>query len=290
MEFYRTPSGLSAEHLFHEKIRVYVEGKTDIPFYEAILHKYNCQIVAKNGKLKCKALATVLEDDDRPYLVVLDGDYEILRHRRSKHRRVILLHRYASENYLLEEAPVKKFCRHCTSLDDTSKEALTSEEFTDFIEEVETQFKDLLILDVVRQRLKIGESSFFKKPDRFYREDFIEDQIQKVRKAAKKKLQEKAAEKLQERIVEAKDWVEQYLKDHRFIDILPGHFALELVRRLVYNTVNRNVTTAETQLYLSITVWRLVDTDDHRDHRSLKRRLQRGAREAERIREEGRRQ
>ena len=47
MSFSRTLSGLAAEYLFYQEILVYVEGHTDIPFYNAILQNYNCRVKAK---------------------------------------------------------------------------------------------------------------------------------------------------------------------------------------------------------------------------------------------------
>ena len=105
MSLARTPSGLASEYLFYKETVVYVEGYTDIPFYDTVLQNYyNYRIKAKHGKEKCKELATALVEDDLPYVVVLDGDYEILESTRSKHRRVILLHRHSLENYLLRKS------------------------------------------------------------------------------------------------------------------------------------------------------------------------------------------
>lgn len=78
MSFSRTLSGLAAEHLFYSEILVYVEGHTDIPFYNEVLENYNCRIIAKKGKLECEKFALLLEQDNHPYIVVIDGDYEIL--------------------------------------------------------------------------------------------------------------------------------------------------------------------------------------------------------------------
>ena len=126
ISFSRTPPGLAAEHLFYSEILVYVEGYTDIPFYNEVLQNYSCRIISKNGKSECKKFATLLEQGNYPYVVVLDGDYDILESTRSLHRRIVWLHRHSFENYLLEEEPVEKFRHYRAPLEEFSLDKLPS--------------------------------------------------------------------------------------------------------------------------------------------------------------------
>ena len=275
MSFSRTPSGLAAEYLFYPEILVYVEGHTDIPFYNAILQNYNCRVKSKNGKPECEKLARFLGQNNYPYVVILDGHYDILGRARSQHRRVILLHRHSYENYLFEEEPIKQFCRDRVPSEDSLEEPLASDEFKDFAENIEVKFKDLLILDVAHQLSKTGQKTFFQTPDRFFKVHFQDNEIRKQYAAAVNGIHTR-------RIDEAKNLVEKYLREHRFIDLLPGHFAFGIMRRLISNTVGKSVPNDEIRLYLSRVVWLLVKT---RDHNSLKRRLRKAVREAEQIRQ-----
>ena len=275
MSFSRTPSGLAAEYLFYPEILVYVEGHTDIPFYNAILQNYNCRVKAKNGKPACEKLATFLGQNNYPYVVILDGHYDILKRSRSQHRRIILLHRHSYENYLFEEEPIKQFCRDRVPSEDSLEEPLASDEFTEFARDIEVKFKDLLILDVAHQFSKTGQKTFFQTPDRFFRVHFQDSEIQKQHAAAVSGIHTQS-------IDEAKNLVEKYLTEHRFIDLLPGHFAFGIMRRLISNTVGKSIPNDEIRLYLSRVVWQLVNA---RDHNSLKRRLRRAVREAEQIRQ-----
>ena len=275
MSFSRTPSGLAAEYLFYQEILVYVEGHTDIPFYNAILQNYNCRVKAKNGKPECEKLATFLGQNNYPYVVILDGHYDILERARSQHRRVILLHRHSYENYLFEKEPLKQFCRDRVPSEDSLEEPLASNEFKDFAEDIEVKFKDLLILDVAHQLSKTGQKTFFQTPDRFFNIHFHDDQIQKQQEAAAKGIDIESTDN-------AKNLVEDYSRDHRLIDLLPGHFAFGIIRRLISNVVGKSIPNDEIRLYLSRVVWQLVKT---RDHNSLKRRLRRAVREAEHIRQ-----
>ena len=279
MLFSRTPSGLAAEHLFYQEILVYVEGHTDIPFYNEVLQNYNCRILSKKGKAECEKFATLLEQGNYPYVVVLDGDYEILEHTRSQHQRIVWLHRHSCENYLLEEKPIEKFRHYRAPLEDSLERLPNS--FKEIVEDTELKFKELLILDVAHQRAKTGYQVFPKAPDQFFAGP-------KTAAFQDSRIQERCSEAIlcidEQSIEEARTLVREFLKNHRFIDLLPGHFAFSIIRRWINHTVNvrQRILEEDIRAFLSTEVWRLVKT---RDHNSLKRRLRRAVREAEQIRQ-----
>lgn len=268
MLFSRTDSGLAAEYLFRPKIIVYVEGLTDIPFYEEVLQNYNCEVTPRNGRAECEKLATALLQDDDPYVVILDGDYEILESTRSKHRRVILLHRYSIENYLFEEEPIQQFCR------DYARKQVS--QFQEAVEDTEQKFMDLVVLDVAHRRSQTGYKVLPDSQEEFLRAPGAVDlgsEIQRRYTEATQHIDEQSIE-------DARTLVEEFLENHRFIDLLPGHFAFSIMRRLITKTVNESVSKREIRVYLSRVVWGLVKT---RDHNSLKRRLRRAVREAQKM-------
>ena len=286
MEFIRTDPGIENRDLFYlPKILVYVEGYEDIPFYEEVLQNHDYHLKAQGGREECKKLVTVLVEKDLPYVVVLDGDYEILTRARSKHRRVVWLHRYAFENYLFEEEPIKQFCRDYAHLEDSLEEPLASSEFMDFIQNIEIKFKDLIILDVAHQRAETGYDTLPDRPDRFFKSqtgiDFLDSQIQQWQTEAANHIDS-------QNIDNTRISVDNFLRDHRFVDLLPGHFAFGIIKRLIIDTISRrlrrnpNISNDTIRISLSREVWRLVKT---RDHNSLKRRLRRAVREAEKIRQ-----
>ena len=278
MSLARTPSGLAAEHLLHKETVVYVEGYTDIPFYQMVLQNYNCRIKAKNGKAKCEELATALIEDELPYVVILDGDYEILEGTQSKHRRVILLHRHSFENYLLEEEAIERFCRDRAHLEDSLEEMASR--FWEVVKDTELKFKELVVLDVAHYRSKTCGEVLPEQPDRFFNKentqkavDFRDNEIQKQYTKVVNCIDEQDIE-------EASILVDEFLKEHRFIDLLPGHFAFGIIRHLIRNTVNRSIKPEDIKVPLSKEVWNLVKTPDHN---SLKRRLRYAVREAEKM-------
>ena len=228
ISFSRTPPGLAAEHLFYSEILVYVEGYTDIPFYNEVLQNYNCRIISKKGKPECEKFATLLEQGNYPYVVILDGDYEILESARSPHRRIVWLHRHSCENYLLEEDPIEKFRHYRAPLEDSLDRLPSS--FGEIAKDTEQKFKELLILDVAHQRAKTGCKVFPKAPDQFFAEaktvDFNNSEIEKLCSKAALGIDDQSIE-------EARTLVQDFLKEHRFIDLLPGHFAFGIIRRWI---------------------------------------------------------
>lgn len=279
MSFFRTPSGLAAEYLFYkDKVLVYVEGHTDIPFYNAILQNYNCRIKTYSEETGYHKLLEVLVTDDPHCVIILDGHYEILTRRRSQHRRLILLHRHSCENYLLEEEPIEQFRYSRAPLKDTLEKLPSS--FSEILEDTELKFKELLVLDVAHQRAGTGYKVLPKGADDFFAEktsDFQDDKIQERCSDATLRIDERNTE-------EARTLVQDFLEGHRFIDLLPGHFAFSIIRRWITHTIDvrQRILEEDIRVYLSTEVWRLVKT---RDHESLKRRLRRAVREAEQIRQ-----
>ena len=268
MALSRTDSGLAAEYLFRPKIVVYVEGLTDIPFYEEMLQNYNCEVTPGNGKVECEKLATALLQDNDPYVVILDGDYEILESTRSKHRRVILLHRYSFENYLFEEAPIQQLCR------DYARKQVS--QFQEVLEDAEQKFMELVVLDVAHRRSKTGYKVLPDSQEEFLRAPGAVD----LNSGIQKRYTEATQRIDKQSIEDARTLVQNFLANHRFVDLLPGHFAFSIMWRLITNTVNESISNREIRVYLSRVVWGLVKT---RDHNSLKRRLRRAVREAQKM-------
>ena len=275
MAFSRTPSGLAAEHLFSQQVVVYIEGHTDKAFYEEILKGYDCQVIEKTGKEECKKLAIELEQKNLPFVVILDGHYEILERTRSRHRRIILLHRHSFENYLFEEKPIEQFCRDRSHPNNNTGKLASR--FRTVVQNTEVKFKKLIVLDVAHQRSKTGYKVLPDKPNRFFNTqrkiNFIDSQIQKRCKEADNCIDKQSFNS-------AKALVDKFLKKHRFMDLLPGHYAFGIIRLLIINIVNSNILEDEIRPYLSRMVWSLVKTPDHD---SLKRRLRRAVLEAQKI-------
>ena len=189
-----------------------------------------------------------------------------------------MLHRHSCENYLFEEEPIEQFRYSRASLRDTLEKLPGS--FNEILEDTELKFKELLILDVAHQRAKTGYKVLPKGAEQFFVEstaDFQDSRIQERCSEATLCINEQSIE-------EARTLVQDFLEGHRFIDLLPGHFAFSIIRRWITHTVNvrQRILEEDIRVFLSTEVWRSVKT---RDHNSLKRRLRRAVREAEQIRQ-----
>jgi hypothetical protein len=126
MTFTRTSVGLTEKWRFYQVPTIWVEGPTDIFFYEPLTDKISCRIEAFHGSKDAEVLVQALIDHDYPYLVILDGDYRILERKRVQHRFVIVLPRYSFENFLWEHDPANRAClRHARCGDD--KDLVTTE-------------------------------------------------------------------------------------------------------------------------------------------------------------------
>ena len=119
--FTRTPSGIVGKWHFYSMPTIWVEGPTDIYFYSPIVDDLQCRIEAFHGHENATALIEGLRDHGLPYLVVLDGDYDILSAWRSPHKRVIRLRRYSFENYLWEREPLNRACHRSAQSGDRTE-------------------------------------------------------------------------------------------------------------------------------------------------------------------------
>lgn len=283
MTFQRTDSGLIGKYLFYREPLVWVEGHTDIPFYERILRDYPCQLEPAGGKGECQKLATALLENDYPYVVVLDGDYDILEKTRSIHRRVVILHRHSNENYLFEKEPVEKIC--CNYVNVGGGEELVGNTFEETLEFIKSELIDLTILDVAHYRADTGREVLPSRIEPLLKPQkelaFSQDEIERRCTECQDSIH-------QENVNEAKALVMKFLEQRRLVDLLPGHLVFGILRRLIIKVIKRktgrkpNIDDAAIRSLLSMEVWSLVQSSDHR---SLRRRLRQAVREAQKKRE-----
>lgn len=282
MTFTRTVSGLIAKYLFYREVIVWVEGFSDFTFYERILRKLPCRLENAGGKDKCLKLAEALVENDYPYVVVIDGDYDILEKTRSVHRRIILLHRYSIENYFFEKEPIEQVCRNYSNVG--GDENLVGDVFEAVLESLKTALFELVILDIANHKSGTGLQVL---PDRAepLLDDvtsltFAHDQITRHCTQCRGNIDQSS-------IAKAQTLLEKFLERKRFVDILRGHFIFSILRNLIINLVrqkmgrNPNIDNQGLTILLSTEVWNLSQSHDHK---SLKRRLYQAVNEAYKMR------
>jgi len=284
MKFQRTDSGLIGKYLFYREPLVWVEGRADIPFYERIVRDFPCRFEDAGGKPECQKLAAEVARNDYPYVVILDGDYDLLEKTCSNHRRVILLHRHSTENYLFEKRPLEQVCRNYAQAG--TDEDLLGSAFEDLLECTKCELLDLIVLDVAHYRAATGHK-------------VLTGQIRRMLESTKKitssrdSIGKHCAECRiilgQQTLDEVKDLVSRYLERRRLVDLMPGHLAFSMLRNLITNAVKRkrkrkpHIDNDGLLILLSSEVWSSVETSDHR---SLRRRLRQAVKEAQKKRED----
>ncbi len=281
MTFRRSDSGQAAKHLFVREPMVWVEGPTDIPFYLPVLP--SCRIEAAGGKPECRKLADTLIKDDSPYVVVLDGDYDILHRKKSTHRRVVTLQRHSSENYLFEKDAVGRVCCSYARVDALTP--LLEAIFDDAVEHLDNVLRELVILDVAYAHSNCestpevfpdaADSMLLGKPGIEINPDRVSAHC------------EIACEGIDNASIErARKLVERFLARRRLVDLIRGRFVFGVLRRLVIEVVQSQrgkkpyIDNDGLRSLLSEAVWSTIPSDDHR---TLRNRLTSAVREVERL-------
>jgi hypothetical protein len=282
MSFSRTESGLVAKYHFYKEPLIWVEGRTDIPFYRQIIGNRPHRIEDAQGVGNCHVLADAMIKDDLPYVVVFDGHYGLLDRKRSPHRRVVTLDRYCTENYLFEKESSERVCQNYAQVD--SSERLLDKDFDGLLKELESALLAVLILDVAHYRAGTGEKILPDGADPLFKDvsrlTLNNGFISNLDMNGRRKLTGHDIE-------EATNLVQQYLTQRRFIDLLRGRIAFGLLRHLIRRAVKKklgrtpNIDNDGLRVLLVTEVWNI---EPSRDHTNLKRRLKRAVSEVERLR------
>lgn len=295
MNFDRTDLGKINKYLFYQDPVVWVEGPDDIPFYEHGLITDSCVFIPAGGKNECIKLASAIKKYGLPYIVVLDGHYEILRRKRTGHRWIVILGRHSIENYLFEKDLAQHVCYDyiclkigntlgkSAELDELSKGV--GDDFDRLLSYIESQLSNLVVLDVANCMKKTGCDVLPDKIDPLCQSGnnmiFLEGQIAEYCNKAKNKVS-------QQDIDDAESLISDFCKYKRFIDIVPGHLVYGILRRFIKNTIKRNtgksisIDDEGMMLLLTAKAWLVVK---NRDHESLKRRLRKALTEVRKVRQ-----
>jgi len=281
--FQRTTSGLIAKYLFYDEPLVWVEGQTDIPFFIHILKNHKYRVEQAGGKPECEKLALAIIKYGHPYIVIFDGDYEILKRIRSPHRFIIKLHRHSMENYLFERDVIKQVCCGYAGNGNYDNEINTT--YDNLINSINSELFELIILDIAHYFANTGNQVLPNVVDQIlesnrsfvFSRKIIQDICTKFRKNEFQ---------IDER--ETLYLLNNYLKSKRIIDIIQGHFVFSIIRNLIINLVrhktgrNPNIDNNGLILLLSSEVWSLVPSSDHKN---LRRRVLRAISNVKKIRQ-----
>ena len=278
MAFTRTPGGLAEKWRFHQVPTVWLEGHTDIFFYEPISYGLSCRFEPFHGSANARALISALKKHDYPYLVVLDGDYTILNPKRSPHRRVIVLPRYSYENLLWEPYAINMAClRHarCGDQKDLTVSAMAQTVFM-----LKKEFQPALVLDVAARRMKSSPKVLPKGIESLLHGQNAVTFDPARLKAMVNKAQRTVDVKF---IKEAHSSITSFLQDRCISHLIKGHLLFGLLMRIFVQAANKergsnSALTKDAALQMfSDAVWRYCKKGDHKrlkhDFRSKLRKL-----------------
>lgn len=269
--FTRTPSGLVGTSFFYPKPIVWVEGPSDIFFYEPILGE-RCTLKPFHGISNAKPLIERLRagTGTYPFAIIIDGDYDILEDAQVDHRWIVQLKRHSFENYLWEQSPLNKAClRHAQCGED--QDVLGSRLET-LAESVCNTLRPLIVLDIASRRLNPAPKVL---PDRAEPLLVAADAPDICPKKVKQQL-DKICDLIPDDLKrEAEQKLRAYEVRQSLIHILKGHILLGVLLRLFFTAAAalrgaKCVVSEDAAIQLlSEMVWRLPSDD----HKRLRRKL-----------------
>ncbi len=237
-DFTRTASGQSAYWFFNPKVILYVEGKTDINFYEGMIHGIECKIEKLNGELAGPKIEQQILRNGSPYLICYDGDYTLFTAARSKHRQIIRLSRYSFENYFWRWDLLNEVACKLSGVQRNSKD-LVSSGFAS-MENKKSCFDDLLIMDVFVRNQSIGVVAFppnihaiLKRSDSM---SFCDTKILKYKESVKQ-----LTSNQKKHLREISKSCNTYLTARSSFHFYRGHFVFSAVRHVIMNAVKKHI-------------------------------------------------
>lgn len=278
-EFSRTAEGLKATFLFHRDPIVWVEGSSDVLFYERCLEGCDVVVLSAGGKTNCAVLEEEIVAREQPYVVVLDGDYEILTRKRSLHRRAIRLQKHSMENYLCEPGSVINVTTMLAG--ERRRSSSVGEHFDAALSEFQSRIDGLIVADVASQAAASGEKVMPKSVEEICRKGSCEinsSSVAKILRRIRKRVGTEGVE-------HASRLVSSFGRARRPRDLIPGRilfgFCFRFAQKEVKGRRRRNIQKEDFRLHLLADVFH---GKRPRDVELLRRRLRRAIRESASLR------
>lgn len=274
----RTQSGqLGFAHFVDEPV-IWVEGDDDVLFFSKLLGT-RYRVKPAGGRCECEKLVEKLIEKDLPYGVILDGDYDILGSKGPRHQRVVRLGRYAIENYFLEPDLLETISK------DLLKAPLPPEgvfvEFQSFLETLNGHLLELIIRDIGHCAIRSGHNCFPDAPNEFFRtRGSLVPDVERIAI----KIREADSNFPNVCLKSARDKVRRFFSRKQFKHLIRGHFAFGVVWHYLGFVMRTNgkkfsVSSPALLVILCNEVWRCPNPE----HKSLKRRVRRLARDVYQV-------
>ena len=287
--FTRTPTGLSEKWRFCVEPIVWVEGPSDIAFYRPISHGVSCRFEPFFGRENASHLIRSLLERDYPYVVILDGDYSILKKSRAPHRSVLILPRYSFENLLWESGAVNDVClQHAQCGEDKD---LVSHLMILTERAIRNELLGAIVADIAARWCESSPKVLPDHIDEILANSTGTD-LDRSRIATRV---ESARSTIDKRFLRrSEDLVESFLRNRRVTDLLKGHLLFGILRRILIEAAARErgsrkrLSNDIVVLMLSAAVWKYCKGGDHRRlKRNFRSKLRHVATQRRSIDQEG---
>ena len=258
-------SALAAKHLFYNKAVVWVEGPSDVFFYKRFEESGPFVIDFAEGKERLRGLADETLEHGLPYVLVFDGEYDVLEAAEITHSQIIRLDRHSMENYLFEGAVIERVCWKYVG--GSQGQSLLEDAFGRLLERFNDSLHEVIVLDITRCRSGSECPSLL--PEHV--ESLLLSRSRLTFDAARiEELEQVGHLHLEDaEVSETRARVDEFLDSRRLADICPGHLIFGLARDLLLNAVRRNsgkkptVDNDTVLVLLSEATWELLPTPDH---------------------------
>lgn len=278
MAFTRTERGQKNQYRFYQQPVVWVEGVEDIVVLEKALRDLKPKIKDAGGVINCKALIHDIIQNGSKYVVVIDGDYDILTQKRAPHRQVIRLQRYSIENYLFEKDVLERLAQ---SLAKNVNEEIIGGLFDEWETKLKQHLFEMVISDIANRIAKAGEKVL---PDKIERL-LLDSGNLEFRSAEIIKRCVELKEKLSEEHKPAENLLVDFTSSNKFSYILKGHLILGVIRYLLKTQLKKrgvktSLSDSELLNMLSLEMWSNLPTPQHKN---LKKKLRKAVKEVNRT-------
>ena len=276
MTFTRSDEGMRNSYLFYSKVLVWVEGDDDVVFYSFAVDQDKVLLKPAGGRPKCEMLADAIVERDLPYVVITDGDYELLRGKTRRSRRVIELRRYSIENYLAEPEVCEQVVRLLSAQmpDGSLSDGLIPE----LANEIDSSLRALICVDASLVMSGATDSAM---PNRIDELLCTNDRCKLDHALVDRLLQNKKPLVNDQHYKEVEDLVGDYIRDRPITHLLRGHLLFGALRFFISRSVkaiaNYRPTNDEAlkAIFASV-VWKHAI---HADHRAFTRKLKAAVRQ-----------
>lgn len=276
MTLERTDEGKINKYLFSENILIWVEGADDLPFYINSCLDLECRFISAGGKEESNKLRKALIEEDLPYVVIVDGDYNVIEKKSRQNNRIIILDRYSIENYFFENELMYQLCKDylCLKIGNNSDNAdeienwcgIVTDDFNKLVEECEVNLHQLIILDISNCKAYTGINTLPQNIDQLlsstrgivFNIEEIENRLIHLNHGLPSNI-----------INDVIANVVRFIQERRFLDTIPGHLLFGLIRRFVGKEVrkftHKAISIDNDSLILLLTkyMWSIVTSDDH---------------------------